>query len=98
MNTLNQETRVENVTRAGVIEGANVKLQFTRENDKPVRQITVNADMPVENGQPISVYIDWQHANRHVTMAASNCTLEDVPIELFDRLLSEMRAVNGEAL
>ena len=89
MNTLNQETRVENITMAGVIDGVNVKLSFSRENEK-VRQITVNASN--ENGMPVA-YLDWQPANQNLTMAAYNCGLDDVPMELIELLLMEMQAV-----
>ena len=89
MSTLNQETRVENITLSGVIDKVSVRLSFSRENEN-VRQITVNANS--ENGMPVA-YLDWQPANQNLTMAAYNCGLNDVPMDLIEQLLAEMKAV-----
>ena len=93
MSTLNQERKVEEITRSGVIDEANVSLKFSRENENLVRQISVNATKMAENGQQIVVYLDWQAANRHVTIGVSNCGLDDVPFELLEKLLVEMQSV-----
>ena len=91
MSTLNQETVVQNITRTGEIDGANVRLNFSRENEKTV-QITVNADKAAENGM-VNVYLDWRAANRHLTIGVNNFDLDDLPMELIEKLLAEMQAV-----
>jgi len=94
MNTLlKEESKVENITLTGVIDGANVRLSFSRDNKNPVRQITVNADKTVENGTPVNLFVDWQPANRSLTIAAYNCGLDDVPMDLIGKLLAEVRTV-----
>ena len=87
--------KVENITLSGVIEGANVKLTYSRENEKPIRQITVQADKRDSEGEQYNVYIDYQLANRSVIINAYNCDLENVPVALIDGILKEMRAVNS---
>ena len=93
MSRLNQESSVESITRTGVIEDADVRLDFTRENGNTVRQITVNASKASENGTSVSVYLEWQRASRNITMVAYGCELNAVPIELIVQFLSEMQLV-----
>ena len=94
MNTLNQESKVESIALSGVIDGANVKLNYSRENGQKIRQITVHATKQAENGQ-LNVYIDYQAANNAVNINVHNCGLENVPVELIEGLLLEMQTVDN---
>ena len=97
MSTLTQESRVENIVLAGEIQGATVRLNYSRENNSPVRQITVHATKQMDNSdEQMNLYIDYQLANNGVNINVHNCGLDNVPFELIGSLLSEMQAVNNK--
>ena len=82
---------------AGVIDGANVRLVFSQENGGAVQHIAVNADGEGLN----SFHINWHAGGRHLTIGVGNCELDDVPFELMNKLLAEMRTVQmsvGESI
>ena len=90
MNTLEVETKVENITLAGVIDDANVRLSITRNKGQKVRQISLSATKA-----DVSVNMDWYRESRHINMTVNNCELGDVPMELIIKLLHEMQAVEN---
>ena len=96
MNTLNHESKVENIALSGTIDGAAVRMNYSRENGKPIRQITVQATKQVDGGGQMNVYIDYQLANAGVNINVHNCGLEGVPLGLIEGLLTEMVTVNNQ--
>jgi len=95
MSSLSMESKVENITLAGEIEGAMARLTYSRENDNPVKQITVHAVKQTDGDGQMNVYIDYQAANKSVNINVHNCGLDNVPFELIKRLLSEMQEVDN---
>ena len=97
MSTLNQESKVENITLTGVIDGADVRLTYSRENDSQIRQIDVHASKPdVNAGGQMNVFINWQPVSRSVNINMLNCRLDNALVALVESLLAEMQAVNAE--
>jgi hypothetical protein len=95
MSALKQEKRTENITLAGVIDGANVNLNYVRENEKTIQQITVHAnEQAVDGRQPRTMYISWQAGS--ISINAYNCELDDVPMELIEKLVQEIQEIQDE--
>jgi len=97
MNNLIQESKVVSIALAGMIEGATVRMNYSRENENPIQQITVHATKQMDNvGGQMNLYIDYQLANNGVNINVHNCGLDNVPFDLIGSLLSEMQAVNNK--
>ena len=96
MSTLNQESKVENIALSGTVDGATVRMSFSREDGKPIRQITAQAVKTLKDGGQMNVYIDYQLANAGVNINVHNCGLEGVPLGLIEGLLTEMVTVNNQ--
>ena len=96
MNTLNQESKIENVTLAGTIDGATVKMTYSRENEKTIKQITARAEKPVENGTSLGLFVEYNAANRSVVINAYNAGIGNVPLELIEKVLFEMQVINDD--
>jgi len=95
MSKLNQESKVENITLSGVVEGANVRITYSRENGD-LTKINANVEKQTVSGMLQHVlYVDWQPISRHVTIAASNCSLDDVPLGLVEKVIAEMQLVHN---
>ena len=92
MNRLNQESKIESISLTGEVEGATVRLNFSRENDAEIRQINAHANKQRENGGQLNVFIDYQTSNNGVNINATGCGM-DVPFELIESLLLEMQEV-----
>ena len=98
MNTLKQESKVETIALVGEVDGADVRLNYSRENGKLIRQITAHATKQDENGgNQMSVFIDYQMAGKSVNINVHGCGLDNFPSALIEGLLLEMITVNSES-
>jgi len=96
MSTLKETSRSEKVAREGVIDGANVRVEYERENRTKIRRINAHANAQVaDGGEHVNVFVDYQSSNRGITINVQNCGF-DVPIGLIEILIAEMQAVNNE--
>jgi len=94
MSVLKQESKVETIALVGTIDDAMVRLNYTRENENPVRQINVHAAKQTKDDGQMNVYIDYQTANKSLNINVHNCMLDNVPLELIEHLLEEMQEVD----
>jgi len=97
MSNLVLKTKTESFVKEGIVEGANVTLTITRDSERGVQQIIVNATKSSNANdnmhQGVNIYMDCQPVNRSININMYGCDLNDAPIDLIQSLLEEMKSV-----